>query len=121
MRTFLLVAAVAMLLAACSLATEDRLRGSYVHHAEGDYSLADDTLVVSFVAAQRYEIVRRTGFNLIRAGRMGNRQHETENWSVSYDPAAQLLLERLRGKRIRVELDRGMLIIGNREYRKIKP
>lgn len=117
----LVFAVVAMLKAACNASPKNEFSGTYANHSEGEYSIADDTLELVQLSDVEYQIVRRTGFNLIRNGKVGSRQHETENWRLSYEATQQLLREQFRGKLIRVVPDSGMLVIGHREYRKIKP
>lgn len=93
--------------------------GTYVNHAGGTYSLADDTLTVQQVEGNNFTIHRRTGFNLIREGKKGKREHETEEWNGIYDSENGTLTETRRGKMMVFRADPASLYIGKREYKKI--
>ncbi|MGH2622498.1 MAG: hypothetical protein ACRDE7_02440 [Sphingobacterium sp.] len=62
----LLLAIVAVMMAACN---SDKIRsfipGTYVNSAGGEYSVADDTLVIESAESNNYNIHRKTGFNVI--------------------------------------------------------
>ena len=120
MKTILNLAVVAMLLAACEFGHDDQLEGLYVNHSKGSYSLADDTLELVQVDGGRYRINRRTGFNLIRDGKVGRREFETEQWQLSYDAARSVLIQAPGGKRIEMDVGGRKLWVGKREYKKIK-
>lgn len=107
------------LLSACNFVSKDFVPGEYVSYAEGNYSIADDTLVIKALEGKRYGVIRKTGFNLIRDGVKGVRQHETENWTVLYDEKTGVLTEVRTGKILVLYPDSNMLMIGKRIYRKI--
>ncbi|MFN0293470.1 hypothetical protein [Pedobacter helvus] len=92
------------------------MTGTYVNHAGGEYSVADDTLVVEHEQKNRFLIHRRTGFNLIREGKKGKREYETEEWKAIYDPKTEVMTETRRGKTITFYGDK--MIVGSREYKK---
>lgn len=94
--------------------------GVYVNHSEGEFSLSDDTLVIRLKDRDQFSVERKTGFNRIREGMAGGREHETENWQVELDEASAVLNELNHGKVIRLFPDSAMLRIGKREYSKIK-
>lgn len=94
--------------------------GTYVNHAKGDYSLADDTLVIRLLEGSSYEILRKTGFNRIADGKTGKREYETEIWNAVYDSEAKVLNERRYGKVFSFYPDSAMLRLGNRTYNKLK-
>lgn len=95
------------------------ITGTYVNHAGGTYSVADDTLMVQQVEGNNFTIHRRTGFNLIREGKKGKREHETEEWNGIYDAESGTLTETRRGKMMVFRADPASLSIGKREYKKI--
>ncbi|MEH3112570.1 hypothetical protein [Pedobacter terrae] len=119
---------LAIILTFCSLAifigcnsdsNKSFIEGSYVNHDGGNYSVADDTLAIEHTSANNYLIYRRTGFNLIRDGEKGRRKHETEQWQCTYDEQTGVLTETKKGKTLTFYPDKGMLMVGSREYQKL--
>lgn len=100
--------------------TEHFIPGMYVNHSKGSYSMADDTLVVSLVQANNYQILRRTGFNQVVDGKPGKREHETETWNGLLDAEMGVINESRYGKVISFFPDSGLLRVNNRTYKKIK-
>lgn len=103
----------------CNLGDGGSLVGSYVNHSEGEYSIADDTLVVLVVDRERLKVQRRTGFNLIREGVAGGRELETEEWMLVYDREMSAYRELRWGKVLRWDVENKVLRIGSRAYQKI--
>lgn len=120
--------AVKLLLVLCSClalanCTTDKVRdfmpGTYVNSAGGEFSIAVDTLKVELVEGNNYQILRSTGYNLIRDGKVGVRQREAEQWSCAYSTATKTLTEIKKGKVITFYPDSGNLKVGRRVYKKI--
>ncbi|MDN3588128.1 hypothetical protein QWY86_15700 [Pedobacter aquatilis] len=107
-------------LAACQ---GDRVRdfmpGSYVSSAGGEFSMASDTLKVELVEGNNYKVLRSTGYNLIRNGKVGRREYETQVWSCTYSVATNQLTELRKGRVISFFPGRGELSVGKRIYKKI--
>ncbi|MEJ5996617.1 hypothetical protein WG904_19470 [Pedobacter sp. Du54] len=107
-------------LASC---TSDKIRefmpGTYVNSAGGEFSVASDTLKVELIEGNNYQILRSTGYNLIRNGKVGAREHETDQWSCAYSTASKTLTELKKGKIITFYADSGTLKVGRRVYQKI--
>jgi hypothetical protein len=121
MKTLIYLCAVAVLfVTAC---TSDKTRsfipGTYVNHAGGEYSVADDTLVIEPAESNNFLIHRKTGFNVITDGKKGKRQYETEQWNAIYDEATKTLTEIRNGKLLTFYPDANKLLVGKREYIKI--
>lgn len=121
MKHVILLGAIAVLLAtAC---TSDKTRpfipGTYVNRAGGEYSVADDTLMIVPTDVDTYNIHRKTGFNLIRDGKFGRRKYETELWQAVYDRGTKSLTETRQGKIITFYPETGSLRVGTREYHKL--
>lgn len=116
----ILIAIVAVLLSGC---TNDRTRsfipGTYVNHAEGEYSTANDTLIIETSESNNFQISRKTGFKRIRNGKVRKQEYETERWNAIYDEGTKTLTETNRGKLITFYPDANKLIVGKREYQKI--
>lgn len=102
---------------------EDKVRnfmpGTYVNTAGGEFSVASDTLKIELVEENNYIILRRTGYNLITGGKVGVREHETEQWNCAYSTATKTLTELKKGKVIAFFPDSGSLKVGRRVYKKI--
>lgn len=107
-------------LASCqSDKVRDFMPGTYVNSAGGQFSIASDTLKVELVEGNNYQIFRRTGYNLIRDGKVGTREYETEQWNCAYSTATNSLNELRKGKIITFYPERGELGVGRRLYKKI--
>jgi hypothetical protein len=97
----------------------DFMPGVYVNSAGGEFSVANDTLVVELVEGNNYVIHRRTGFNLVSDGKVGKREYETEQWKAVYSTENQSLSEVKKGKQITFYPQQHSLMVGNRQYRKL--
>lgn len=96
--------------AACTNPKKDRdlVPGTYVNHAQSDYSVADDTLLIG----SDYKVVRYTTFQ--RKG--GQPQHLTKSFTGVWDANKQTLELTQTGTLILFRP--GELILGNSIYRK---
>lgn len=121
MKHLIMLCAIAVLLTtACTTdKTHSFIPGTYVNSAGGEYSVADDTLAIEPAESNNYRIHRRTGFNLIRDGKKGKRQYETEQWNASYDEGTKSMTETRQGKIITFYPESNSLRVGTREYHKI--
>jgi len=109
-----------LLLSACNKNKgQSFIPGTYVNHAGGNYSVADDTLTIEHSGGSNYLIHRSTGFNLIRNGKKGKREHETEQWNTVYNKENGSLTETRKGKTITFYPEANKLMVGNREYQKL--
>jgi hypothetical protein len=116
---FFLAAALLMQLTACHRdQTREFIPGTYTSSAIGEFSKANDTLVIEASENNQFLIHRRTGFNLINDGRVGKRQHETEEWNTLYDDGTKALTETRKGKVITIYPEAGYILIGKRKYTK---
>jgi len=117
---FLLELCLCFALAGC---TSDKVRdfmpGTYVNSAGGEFSIASDTLKIERIEGNSYQVLRSTGYNLIRDGKVGKREHGTELWSCTYSPATKTLTELKKGKLISFFPEKGALAAGRRVYKKI--
>jgi hypothetical protein len=102
MKNLIILCAVVMaMLTACK---SDKVRpfipGTYINNAGGEFSVANDTLVIEPSESNNFYIHRMTGFNLITDGKIGEKEYETENWNTFYDESTKTLTETKRGKLI---------------------
>lgn len=107
-------------IAACNTnKTRDYIPGTYINHAESEYSIADDTLVIEQQEKNLYTIHRKTGFQRVEEGKLGRPEYETEEWKALYDEVTESLQETKKGKLITFHPDTNKLMVGKREYQKI--
>ena len=113
------IAFIVAFIAACHAdPSREFLSGTFTSSATGEFSKADDTLVIEPAASNNFLLHRRTGYNLIREGVIGKRQHEREEWRAVYDESTRSLSELRKGKVITIYPDSGYLLIGRRKYTK---
>jgi len=95
--------------------------GMYVNSAGSEASIAYDTLIVVQVNGKNYNIHRKTQFSLIDdKGNTGKPQYETEEWTAIYDPQTSIMTERRNGKLITFDVEKGIMTVGKRKYKRIK-
>lgn len=116
----ILIALVAALMAACTTdKTRSFIPGTYVSSAAGEYSTANDTLVIEAAESNNFSVLRTTGFMRIKNGKPGKQEYETEQWNAVYDEASKTLTETSKGKLITFYPEKGALMVGKREYQKL--
>lgn len=116
----LFMAIVALLLFACNGSIEKSINGAYVNQASSEFSIANDTLIVTYKEDQNYLIHRKTGFLLIdEQGKHGKCQLESEEWNAVYDEGSQSMTENRKGRVISFDLDKGTLKLENSVYQRI--
>ena len=119
---FLLAGFGLLLLAACHSASDkiaSFITGTYVHSAKGEYSQAEDTLVITLVSGKAYHIRRRAGFRPIREGKLLPKRWKTQLFNGNYDRDKQVLFETTNGRVFRFDPDKGTLLVNNAVYRKL--
>lgn len=119
--SILLIAIAAVMMAACNSKSDTRssIPGTYVNQAEGEYSVASDTLVIEASEGNNYLVHRKTGFNIITDGKKGKRQYETEEWRALYDQSTKSVTEISKGKLLTFYPEAKKLLVGKREYLKL--
>lgn len=121
----ILIALVSSLLMACRgggvTDTRSFIPGTYVNYAEGEYSLAYDTLIIQPMSEQNssYRIYRKTAFQRKVNGKLTPLQHESEEWVALYNEETKSMQEVKRGKIITIYPDANRILVVNREYTKI--
>ena len=66
---------IALLFAACKTASNN---GTYVNHSEGQFSIADDTLIIADTV-----IINHTGFQKIRNGQLLPKALKVRKWTLN--------------------------------------
>ena len=114
----------AILFVACNSETNTRafIPGTYVNHAEGEYSIAYDTLIIQLMSEENgtYRIYRKTAYQRIDNSKLMEVQHENEQWTALYNDQTKFMQETKKGKIITFYPNANRLLVGNREYQKVK-
>lgn len=98
--------------------TRPDFTGTYVNHASGEFSIADDTLQVEHLQAQEYVIHRKTGYREVAEnGKPGKLQRHTEDWQAVYDPDTKVMTESGKGRRMTFE--KGTMVLERSSYQRI--
>ena len=93
--------------------------GVYVNHSQGEYGVADDTLIFTHTDADYYSITRNTGYQAIRNGKLLPKKIKRGKFDGIYDPQNQVLNETTTGRLFRFDPDKGVLLLKQAVYRKI--
>ncbi|MHB8205914.1 hypothetical protein [Mucilaginibacter sp.] len=89
-------ALAAMILAACNNqgnTVTDFIPGTYVNQAQSEYSVANDTLLITKAKNTEniYLIVRKTGYRRIGDGKLFPLKHEVKNWTGTWNTQQQVM------------------------------
>jgi hypothetical protein len=118
-QTILPLLFAATLIACNNDKTKDFIPGTYVNHAEGEYSAANDTLLIESQEENSFLIHRKVGFHTIRDGKPGKEQYEKEEWRATYNNENKTLTETSKGKVITPLPEANKLLVERSEYLKI--
>lgn len=115
----------AVLATACggnNAGTKNTIIGTYVRKAESEYSKAMDTLIVTPYDpnAGTYIILRRTGFNTIKNGRLQPKETKQERMITVWDDETRQLQELKEGKLYTFPSTGNELLAGTARYLKLK-
>jgi len=111
-----------LLLASCHSASDkivSFIPGTYVHSAKGEYSQAEDTLVIRLLSGEAYQIRRRTGFQPIREGKLLPKRWKVQLLNGNYDRDKQVLFETTNGRVFSFDPDKGVMVVNSAVYRKL--
>ena len=123
MKKSILMAALATVLTGCQMKNakvKAFIEGTYVNHSEGEYAVADDTLIIRHTDGDRFTIQRHTGYRAIRDGKLFPKKHQTEWLEGVFDPQGNVLEEVPIGRVYRFQPDAGTLSLKQAVYRKLK-
>lgn len=121
----ILITIATTLLMACrgGGATDTRsfIPGTYVNYAEGEYSVAYDTLIIQCMSEQNssYRIYRKTAYQRRENGKLLKLQRENEQWTAVYNDQTKSMQENKYDKVITIYPDANRILVGNREYTKL--
>ncbi|MEJ2881497.1 hypothetical protein [Pedobacter sp. GR22-6] len=97
------------------------ITGTYVHHAESEFSIADDTIIVALSQDQDYLISKSTGYrSLDEAGNQGPLVLEKEHRKGRYNPDSGILEGTGKGGTISFDKTEKVLKLGANVYLRIK-
>lgn len=112
------------LLAACSgqlARTRDFIPGTYVNHAQSNYSIADDTIQITPGTTENtYHILRKTGFRRIRDSKLQAPEHKVKSFTGLWDAQKQTLQLTQNGTVLLFQPDSAQLVVENSAYRKLE-
>ena len=100
--------------------TQAFIPGTYVCSGESDYSVANDTLLVTPLDAHHYQLERRTAYHAIRQGKRLPARHQVKTYQALWDPLKQELDEQSDGLIFRFDAEKGVLYAGKAVYQKLK-
>jgi photosystem II stability/assembly factor-like uncharacterized protein len=118
---FMLLIAIAILAIACNHAKDTAISGVYVVSTRNEYTILSDTLVIEAynLEAGVFQIEKRSGYQLIRNGKILPKQFKQKSWKATFDKEKQVLSETAIGKQIYLNTAAGTLSFGA-TYHKIK-
>jgi hypothetical protein len=120
----ILTALAAMILAACNHqqnTVADFIPGTYVNQAQSQYSVANDTLVITKAKSTEniYLIVRKTGYRRIGDGKLFPLKHEVKNWTGTWNPPQQVMQIMQAETVLIFQPDQNKLLIQSNAYWKL--
>jgi hypothetical protein len=100
----------------------DFIPGTYVNQAQSQYSIASDTLLLirDEHSDNLYQIVRGTGFQRIKEGKLQPKEYKVKTLSGIWDEAKQTLQVTQDGSLLVFQPDAQTLTVGSAIYHKLK-
>jgi len=118
-RTILSIIAVAGILVACHRISSSTITGTYTNHAESQFSIADDTLIIKSTGSDNiYTVTRNTGYRRIVNGKPDSLRHLSKKMTGTWDEQKQQLVILQTGSLFTFPPDGKSLLYGNSEYSK---
>lgn len=110
----MLLIAIALIAIACNHVKDKAISGVYVVSTKNEYTILNDTLVIDAynLEAGVYKIEKRSGYHLIRDGKILPKQYRQKSWQATFDKEKQLLSETAYGKQIYLNTAAGTLSFG---------
>lgn len=112
--------ALVMMLGSCGRGSGVSIAGTYVSHESGEYSISKDTLLILPSGGDgNYKVIRRSGFQKIREGKLQPEEIKVLEYTGRYDADLALLEIDGEEKRIRFFAGGKSLLLVKREYQKV--
>jgi hypothetical protein len=123
MKQLFLITGLAIILAACqnNNSTGDFIPGTYVNQAQSEFSVANDTLVITKAANTNYIylIMRKTGYRRIGDGKLYPLKHQVKHLTGNWDPVKQVMQLMQNETTLIFQPDQNKLFIGSNTYWKL--
>jgi hypothetical protein len=102
--------------------TKGTISGTYVRQAEGEFSKAMDTLIITpyDLKAGTFIIIQRTGFHRIKDGKLQPKENMQERMITVWDEETHQLQELKKGKLYTFPATGRELLAGTAKYLKIE-
>ena len=116
----MMIAAI-LLLSACQSKdsqSRDFIPGIYTNTAKGEYAIANDTLIIKQIDGNRYQLTRRTTYQVIRNGHLLPKHSKVQKLNAVWDSEKQELDELMTGRVFHVDADKKLLLINQAVYHK---
>lgn len=119
------MALLVVTLAACSGSQEgipEFIPGTYAKFTEGEFSKAWDTLRISLYDAKSntYVVLRHTGYQTVREGKIQPKQYKREQLRTVYDPSNGQMQDLKSGKLFVFSVEKRTVLMGSAEYQKVE-
>lgn len=121
----MILSPVLLLWAACGSpakpAAADFIPGTYVSQQQSEYSVANDTLVITSAQGTEniYLITKKTGYRRIDNGKPQAPEYKVKKLTGNWDAQKQLLTIMQNGLLISFQPEQNKLMIGSNEYWKL--
>jgi hypothetical protein len=113
--------AALLFLASCTGSNRPAIEGSYTSYQSGEYSISNDTLVVTAYGDMGdYQVIRRSGFQRVRNGKLMPKEYQVKDLTGRFDPETGTLDIGTEGRKISFLPDRNSLLLMQREYQRIR-
>lgn len=101
--------------------TRNFIPGTYVNYAEGEFSVAYDTLIIQPLSGKKgtYRILRKSAYRRIEHNRLQPVVHKKEEWTGLYNDETKSMQETRHGRVITFYPEARRLMVEKREYEKI--
>jgi hypothetical protein len=122
-KAIITIVAIVGLLAACHSISKDQsfIPGTYVNQAQSEFSVANDTLVITQAKNTEniYLITRKTGYRRISDGKLQGLQHQVKHWTGMWDDQKQLMQILQTGNTLIFQPGQNSLLNGTSIYGKL--
>ncbi|HEY8929592.1 MAG TPA: hypothetical protein VIM55_10405 [Mucilaginibacter sp.] len=118
-RIIVSILAVAGILTACHSINSRTVAGNYINHAQSQFSIADDTLVIEPAGAENiYHVTRKTGYRRIMNGELDSLRHLLKKMTGTWDESKQQMVILQTGSIFTFTQDGKHLLYGESDYTK---
>ena len=118
---FLVVPVVLSCANSNSLGSNETAEGTYVMQSKSEFSVAEDTLIITPVTGQKdlFSLKRSVGFQRITGKGVQAKELKQETATAIWEAGSSKLKEQKHGRIYSVSADRGQILIGSSIYTRI--